>query len=129
MKASLILISRLRTIYRNRYRKDYADLAGDEQWRKLTMRILLSHTAGFSNFRFYEHCGDYDPDGKLAIYFEPGTRYAYSGEGFLLAQRVLEWGLDGASSKRPSVTLSSKKVTMTAPPIMRFASSRKRPAS
>ncbi|MEZ5891998.1 MAG: serine hydrolase domain-containing protein [Parvularculaceae bacterium] len=72
---------------------DYADLAGDERWKKLTFRILLSHTAGFSNFRFFDRYGDYDPEGKLAIYFEPGTRYAYSGEGIILAQRVLEWGL------------------------------------
>lgn len=73
--------------------EDYADLAGDERWKALTLRILLSHTPGFSNFRFFDRYGDYDPNGKLAIYFDPGTRYAYSGEGILLAQRVLEWGL------------------------------------
>lgn len=73
--------------------EDYADLAGDERWRKLTFRILLSHTPGFTNFRFFDRYGDYVEDGKLAIYFEPGSRYAYSGEGILLAQRVLERGL------------------------------------
>ncbi|MHA7870759.1 MAG: serine hydrolase domain-containing protein [Hyphococcus sp.] len=72
----------------------YAGLAEDERWRDITFRILLSHQPGFSNFRFFDRYGDYDPDGKLAIYFDPGTRYAYSGEGFNLAQRVLEWGLD-----------------------------------
>lgn len=71
----------------------YADLADDERWRRLTFRILLSHTPGFSNFRFFDRYGDYDPDGALAIYFEPGTRYAYSGEGINLAQFVLEEGL------------------------------------
>jgi CubicO group peptidase (beta-lactamase class C family) len=62
-------------------------LAGDERWRQLTPRILLSHRAGFANFAFME------PDGKLRIHFEPGSRYAYSGEGFILLQFVLERGL------------------------------------
>lgn len=63
------------------------DLAGDERWRQLTPRILLSHRAGFANFAFLE------PDGKLRLHFEPGSRYAYSGEGLILLQFVLERGL------------------------------------
>jgi CubicO group peptidase (beta-lactamase class C family) len=62
-------------------------LAGDERWRKLTPRILLTHSAGFSNFGFLE------PDGKLKFHFEPGSRYAYSGDGLILLQFVLERGL------------------------------------
>ncbi len=65
----------------------YADLAQDERWRKLTPRILLDHTTGFPNFRFL------NPDGKLDFKFDPGTRYAYSGEGINLLQFVLETGL------------------------------------
>ncbi len=65
----------------------YADLAGDERWRKLTPRILLDHTTGFPNFRFL------NANGKLDFKFEPGTRYAYSGEGYNLLQFVLEAGL------------------------------------
>ena len=34
-----------------------------------------------------------EPDGKLRFHFEPGTRYAYSGDGFILLQFVLERGL------------------------------------
>jgi CubicO group peptidase (beta-lactamase class C family) len=71
----------------------YADLAGDERWRKLTPRMLLSHTGGFSNFRFFLPDGRYDEHGKLAFFFEPGTRYAYSGEGINLLQFVIEHGL------------------------------------
>ncbi len=70
--------------------KKYADwwpLAGDERWRKLTPRILLNHGSGFANFGFLE------PDGKLRFHFDPGTRYAYSGDGFILLQFVLEKGL------------------------------------
>ncbi len=65
----------------------YADLAADARWEQLTPRMLLSHTAGFPNFRFL------NPDGKLDFKFDPGTRYAYSGEGINLLQFVLEVGL------------------------------------
>jgi CubicO group peptidase (beta-lactamase class C family) len=70
----------------------YADLAGDERWRKLTPRILLNHTTGFANFRYLQPGKDYDPNGKLMFYFESGTRFAYSGEGINLMQFVLEEG-------------------------------------
>ena len=62
----------------------YKDLAGDERWRKITPRILLSHTAGFANFAALE------PDQKLRIHWEPGTHFAYSGEGINLMQFVIE---------------------------------------
>lgn len=65
----------------------WSDLAGDDRWRKLTPRILLTHSPGFANFGFLE------PDGKLRFHFEPGARYAYSGDGFILLQFVLERGL------------------------------------
>ena len=38
------------------------------------------------NFWFIE------PDQKLRIHFEPGTRYSYSGEGLILLQFVIEHG-------------------------------------
>jgi CubicO group peptidase (beta-lactamase class C family) len=65
----------------------YADLKDDERWRKLTPRILLSHTSGLANFAFLE------PDKKMRLHFVPGSRYAYSGEGLILLQFVLETGL------------------------------------
>jgi len=65
----------------------WSDLAGDERWRKITPRTLLTHSAGFSNFYWL------NADGKLRIHFEPGARYAYSGDGFILLQFVLERGL------------------------------------
>ena len=72
--------------YRNQ-RTDYAPLAADARWRKLTPRILLTHSGGFANFSWIE------PDQKLRIHFEPGSRYAYSGEGIYLLQYILEQGL------------------------------------
>jgi CubicO group peptidase (beta-lactamase class C family) len=65
----------------------YEALRGDERWRKLTPRILLSHTTGLANFAFLE------PDQKMRLHFDPGTRYSYSGEGIILMQFVLETGL------------------------------------
>lgn len=65
----------------------WGDLAGDERWRKLTPRILLTHSSGFANFAFLE------PDQKLKFHFDPGARYAYSGEGINLLQFVLREGL------------------------------------
>ncbi len=62
----------------------YADLAGDERWRRFTPRMLVSHTSGLPNWRWFR------PGEKLDIMFEPGDRYSYSGEGINLLQFVVE---------------------------------------
>jgi CubicO group peptidase (beta-lactamase class C family) len=62
----------------------YQDLAGDSRYRRITARMLLDHTSGFPNFRTF------NDDRKLNINFEPGSRYAYSGEGMELLQLVVE---------------------------------------
>ena len=64
----------------------YKDLADDPRWEKITPRMCLTHSTGFSNFWFIE------PAQKLRIHFEPGTRFSYSGEGFILLQFVVEHG-------------------------------------
>ena len=65
----------------------WSDLAGDERWGSITARHVLTHSVGFANFAFVE------PDGKLRFHFDPGARYAYSGEGMILLQFVIERGL------------------------------------
>ncbi len=71
---------------------NWGDLAGDERWRAITPRIILNHSTGFANFAFLE------PDGKLRIHFDPGSRYGYSGEGISLLQFALDQkGLDTAA--------------------------------
>ena len=82
---------------------EWSDLSDDPRWRKLTLRMLLDHSSGWANFRFFPPGGGYHPDAKLKFYYEPGTRYGYSGEGYILAQRILETGLGiepGADMRR-----------------------------
>lgn len=71
--------------------EDYTDLAGDDRWKLITARMCLSHTTGFQNLRFLNaRTADFDPNGKLAIYFRPGSKYGYSGEGLKLLQLAIE---------------------------------------
>jgi CubicO group peptidase (beta-lactamase class C family) len=64
--------------------ESYKDLAGDERYKLITARMLLSHTSGFPNWRRF------NPDQKLNIMFTPGSQYSYSGEGISLLQLVVE---------------------------------------
>ncbi len=57
-------------------------ITGDERLKLTTARIVLKHTTGFPNWR---------PRGKsLTIYFTPGEKFSYSGEGFVYLQTVVE---------------------------------------
>ena len=78
----------------------YRDLAGDERWRTVTARMALTHSTGFHNFWFIE------PDQKLRIHFDPGSRYSYSGEGFSLLQFTIEQG-----SRSKGLGLDVKQLT------------------
>jgi CubicO group peptidase (beta-lactamase class C family) len=59
-----------------------AFIEGDARLDKITARYVLSHRTGFKNWR-----GDGNP---LSIYFTPGERFSYSGEGFVYLQKVVE---------------------------------------
>jgi CubicO group peptidase (beta-lactamase class C family) len=56
-------------------------VAGDERLAKITARIVLSHRTGFPNW---------PDDNGVSIYFTPGERFSYSGEGYIYLQRVVE---------------------------------------
>lgn len=69
-------------------------IAPRQAWAdEITLRHLLSHSSGLPNWR---PGGDDDRQAPLLIAFKPGSRYRYSGEGYGLAQRVIErvTGLD-----------------------------------
>src|SRR4051812_9583703 len=72
-------------IYPDKY-GPYRDLAADPRWKRITARMALTHSTGFPNFSWDE------PDQKLRIHFDPGSRYSYSGEGMILLQFVIENG-------------------------------------
>jgi CubicO group peptidase (beta-lactamase class C family) len=55
----------------------YDKLAGDERYKKITARLVLTHTTGLPNW-----------GNKLMR--DPGLQYAYSGEGFLFLGRTIE---------------------------------------
>ncbi|MEP7323064.1 MAG: serine hydrolase, partial [Saprospiraceae bacterium] len=60
------------------------DIEYDPRYKKMTARHVLTHRTGFPNWRYM------NPDGKLDLKFEPGTKYNYSGEGFEYLKKVVE---------------------------------------
>jgi len=55
----------------------------DPRLDQITARLVLSHRTGFPNWRD-------DAKGELKIYFDPGSRFSYSGEGMVYLQHAVE---------------------------------------
>ena len=55
----------------------YQKLSGDERYKKLTARLVLTHTTGLPNW-------------GTKFMRDPGLQYGYSGEGFLYLGRTIE---------------------------------------
>lgn len=69
--------------YRRRFdpmKAEPAALVNDPRLARVTVRMVLNHTAGLPNWAF----------GPLRFEAEPGSRWIYSGEGYLLLQRAVE---------------------------------------
>jgi CubicO group peptidase (beta-lactamase class C family) len=66
------------------WHEDLKDLQADARYRKITARMCMAHTTGLPGWRWFE------PDQKLRIHFDPGTRFSYSGEAMTLLQVVIE---------------------------------------
>jgi CubicO group peptidase (beta-lactamase class C family) len=76
----------------------------DGRSQRITTRMVLAHTTGLQN----ELIGR----DTLAFGFEPGERFRYSGEGFLLLQRVLA-SITGESLDRLAKRLVFDPLGMT----------------
>lgn len=61
-------------------------LPEEPRYRRITARMVLLHTTGFHNWR----TNGWEKGGSLPLLYEPGTRFTYSGEGFLYLPRVVE---------------------------------------
>src|SRR5215475_4618273 len=66
----------------NQYLPGDYDVGQDPRLSQVTARRVLSHTTGFPNWR--------GGDPKLKIYFTPGEKFIYSGEGFVYLSKVVE---------------------------------------
>ena len=68
-----------------------ADMEVDPRYRSVTARMVLDHTTGFPNWRWFDPA---DPalkvkTGDFYIKFNPGTSFYYSGEAYNYLSRVL----------------------------------------
>jgi len=59
---------------------DAHDLVSTDVLRRISVAQLLNHSSGFPNWS----------SARLALEFEPGARWGYSGEGFAVLQAILE---------------------------------------
>jgi CubicO group peptidase (beta-lactamase class C family) len=66
----------------NQYLPGDYDVGPDERLAQITARRVLSHTTGFPNWR--------GRDTTLKIFFTPGEKFSYSGEGFVYLSKVIE---------------------------------------
>jgi len=57
--------------------QEYAKLSGDSRYKKLTARVVLTHTTGLPNW-------------GSKFMRDPGLQFGYSGEGFLFLGRTIE---------------------------------------
>ena len=64
----------------NPLKAEPADLVTDPRLRAITVRMALNHTSGLPSWAF----------GPLKFDSTPGTKWRYSGEGYVLLQRAVE---------------------------------------
>lgn len=87
VSAALPDLPQLHSDHIEEFYSDWRGLADDDRWLAITPRHLLTHSAGFANFYWLES------DSRIRIHFDPGSRYAYSGDGMMLLQFMIEHGM------------------------------------
>lgn len=70
----------------SRYRQEEFISLDEDYGRQITARMVLSHSSGLPNWRK----GGEERGGPLPLYFRPGLKFGYSGEGIYYLQRVVE---------------------------------------
>lgn len=70
--------------------RNFEKLKEDSRLMAITARMCMSHTTGFPNWRWLSRTGEFQPEGEIQFYFDPGSQYSYSGEGIRLLQKVIE---------------------------------------
>ena len=74
----------------------FSDLTHDNRFSRLTPRVLLSHQSGLPNWRSRLNFDArkleelFPPTDTLQFRIDPGTNFMYSGEGYVLLQRMVE---------------------------------------
>ena len=68
----------------------FPEIAHDERYKRITARMVLSHTTGFPNWRWYDKA---DPklnikDGDMYMMHDPGI-FSYSGEAYHYLGKVI----------------------------------------
>jgi len=94
--------------------RGFKNLKDDKRYEQITARMCLSHTTGFPNWRWISRIGEFDREGEIKIYSDPGTRYSYSGEGIRLLQIVIEKNMGrGLEELAREIVFEPLKMNMT----------------
>lgn len=89
------------------------DISYDNRYKKITARMVLSHSTGFPNWRT-------ETNDSLKLKFEPGCEYGYSGEGYEYLKNTLshllktnDKGLDSLFQKEVAKPLGIDNFSFT----------------
>lgn len=68
----------------------YKDIEKNERYKLITAWMVLSHTTGFPNWRYFDKRDENRYKyGELYLKFTPGTEFAYSREGYRYLSLVI----------------------------------------
>ncbi len=90
---------------------DYSRIKDDEESKKITARMVLNHTTGWPNWAQNPMQKAWGTS-SLKTQFKPGTKWGYSGEGFvflqLAIQKILKKDFQSIAKERVFIPLGMK---------------------